>query len=634
MKGMSILKLSDKIRNFDPHGKIAEKPRFFSDLNTTEISGELRCEVIREADQSLDTPIPVLPAHMYADFTRNGNRSNYEALYFLRRNVLMARGMALQCSGDEKYFDPMLDALWAILEETTWVIPAHHRLADAKFPPAVLPDYDGAQTDNLDLFSAATGADLALIYFWHRERLDACVTGVANRIDRMLRERILHPLMTVNDRFWMKGVNNWTPWIISNVYTVLLALDLTTEERENVVARTLPMLAAFVDTYHSDGGCDEGPSYWGKAPASLFDCLEALYDLTGGAFDVFDDPLLRNMGEYVAKAYIAGRYYLNFADAPGVLSLDGSLIARFGRRIGSEVLDGFGKSIVSACGNEEMYTPANSRSENISDSCHKKILKSMFDATAPYRMVKNLLTCPEPMDQTPLFGEVWLDGLQVMAVREYPEQADKGLFFACKGGSNGENHNHNDVGSFIVYQDGKPLLPDLGVGTYTKFTFDSIARWKIFSMQSSYHNLMEIGGHMQLPGGEYHAETVSQGNGMVSLDLKKACPPDVKAESWIRTMGLQNHEVRVEDRFKLKEPQSVCWHMIAFEKPEVGKDRFLFRKAELAFDSALNARIEEHVFEDQRFVKTWGVDRFYRLVLEAPEGTTEGNFAVTVRARG
>lgn len=62
---------------------------------------------------------------------------------------------------------------------------------------------------------------------------------------------------------------------------------------ETLCARAAKMLACFPACYHSDGGCDEGPSYWGKAAGSLFDCCELLYDLTGGAFSLFDDPLLR-----------------------------------------------------------------------------------------------------------------------------------------------------------------------------------------------------------------------------------------------------------------------------------------------------------------------------------------------------
>ncbi len=90
---------------------------------------------------------------------------------------------------------------------------------------------------------------------------------------------------------------------------------------------------------------------------------------------------------------------------------------------------------------------------------------------------------------------MWLDGLQFMAARENPA-SEEGFFLACKGGHNAESHNHNDIGSFIVYCDGMPILINPGVEFYTAKTF-SAARYEIWTMQSSYHNLPEINGFMQ-----------------------------------------------------------------------------------------------------------------------------------------
>lgn len=76
--------------------------------------------------------------------------------------------------------------------------------------------------------------------------------------------------------------------------------------------------------------------------------------------------------------------------------------------------------------------------------------------------------------------------------------SDKGLYLSAKGGNNGESHNHNDVGSFVLYCDGKPVVIDIGTGVYEKKTF-SPQRYEIPQMQSLYHNLPIIGGEGQLP---------------------------------------------------------------------------------------------------------------------------------------
>ena len=49
-----------------------------------------------------------------------------------------------------------------------------------------------------------------------------------------------------------------------------------------------------------------------------------------------------------------------------------------------------------------------------------------------------------------------LPDLQVRIIRR------NGWTLCIKGGHNGESHNHNDVGSLMVYVDGHPLLVDAG----------------------------------------------------------------------------------------------------------------------------------------------------------------------------
>ena len=86
--------------------------------------------------------------------------------------------------------------------------------------------------------------------------------------------------------------------------------------------------------------------------------------------------------------------------------------------------------------------------------------------------------------------EAWFAGIQVMAAR-MQAGSSKGLYLSAKGGHNGESHNHNDVGSFLVYCDGKPVVVDIGLGVYEKNTFNE-RRYEILQMQSLYHNLPAI----------------------------------------------------------------------------------------------------------------------------------------------
>ena len=107
----------------------------------------------------------------------------------------------------------------------------------------------------------------------------------------------------------------------------------------------------------------------------------------------------------------------------------------------------------------------------------------------------------------PLPRDTWLSEIQVMTARDKAGSAD-GFYVAAKGGHNLESHNHNDVGHFIVYIDGEPVIIDAGVGPYTGKTFSS-QRYEIWTMQSAYHSLPTINGVMQSPGAEFAAREAS-----------------------------------------------------------------------------------------------------------------------------
>ena len=83
-----------------------------------------------------------------------------------------------------------------------------------------------------------------------------------------------------------------------------------------MVAKILNVLDQFLNPYPADGGCDEGPGYWGAAAASLYDNISLLNLASNNAFDyVFQDEKIKNMGRFIYRAQIGKTYFLNFADA-------------------------------------------------------------------------------------------------------------------------------------------------------------------------------------------------------------------------------------------------------------------------------------------------------------------------------
>nr|WP_253906483.1 heparinase II/III family protein [Chitinophaga sp. SYP-B3965] len=136
----------------------------------------------------------------------------------------------------------------------------------------------------------------------------------------------------------------------------------------------------------------------------------------------------------------------------------------------------------------------------------------------------------------PLIGSYWYPDNQIAIAREYPG-SKQGFYFAGKGGHNAESHNHNDVGTFILYYNGLPCLVDAGVGTYVRQTF-SPDRYKIWTMQSAFHNLPIINGVQQQNGAEFKAASAafSSTAKQVSFtaDIATAYPAAAKVKSWKR----------------------------------------------------------------------------------------------------
>ncbi len=132
-------------------------------------------------------------------------------------------------------------------------------------------------------------------------------------------------------------LNNWTPWIHSNLLAASLLLDTQSQDIVSVAARMVGALDRYLDTVPGDGGCDEGITYWWRAGGSLFEGLEMLASACGDDFGVFEIQKIRAIARYPVIAHIAGEWHVNFADGPPKPSTAAPhVLYRFGRRIGDQ----------------------------------------------------------------------------------------------------------------------------------------------------------------------------------------------------------------------------------------------------------------------------------------------------------
>ena len=425
------------------------------------LDAETRKRLVQAAEKHLGRSWEELPATLFLEYRREGNRSRYEQRHFARRRALAELVLGECAEGKGRFLDDVVNGVWALCEESFWGVPAHNARHSPHFPESGLPD---TSFHEVDLFAAETGALLAWTHYLLVEQLGQELPVVPARILREVQQRILAPYNTVDDWRWLgharRPVNNWNPWIHSNVLACTLLLEEDAAIRTATVQRVIRWLDVFLEGYHSDGGCDEGPGYWGRAGASLFDCLEWLHSASGGELDSYDDALIQEIGRYIYRVHIGDAWYVNYADASAKVYLEGNLVHRYGKRIGDALMMAQGAYAVSQAG-----APWGRQSIG-------RDLPALFNQVA----LRHAEATP------PLIRDAWLDGIQVLAAREREGTAD-GLLLSTKGGHNAESHNHNDGGNFVVAVDGHPVVIDVGVETYTRKTF-STHRYDIWTMQS------------------------------------------------------------------------------------------------------------------------------------------------------
>ena len=569
-------------------GKFEPLPRADQPFWRDSIPESMRQSYIKYGEQYQGQPWAALPASVFAEFKENGNRVNYEKLCFDKRRQLGALVMAEVAEGKGRLMADIANGLQSFCEETWWGIPAHY---GKKIP----------MTDDqtVDLFNAETASLIVWTTYILRPQLDRFSPLLSQRVSREVQRRILMPALQTN--YWWKTAGmNWNPWICSNWLSCVLLCETDRQRQVDAVSQILKAMDAFVDSYPEDGGCDEGPGYWDRAAASLYECMSLLDGATGGHINARQNQKIRAMAQYAYKTYIANGYVLSFADSHDNRYMQQlNIVYPFARYIDDLPMRQFAKYI----GNDKDYLHQAAALYDKSGN-FPTLGRELF-------FLRTIGDFRQEQAREPLLDNVWLKDLQIWSCR------NKSLFVAMKGGTNGESHNHNDVGEFVVYTDGEPLLIDPGVGEYTSKTFSN-DRYSIWTMQSGYHNLPQINGHDQKDGKQYRARIVSQQKDRLTLDIAGAYPKEAAVSNWQRTVNLKKKLVSITEQYTLTERKAPTRLMLMTTvKPTITKAGTVsMGRHTLSYDPAqLTAAIEDvSPLLDPLLTGMWGA-QMYRIVL-------------------
>lgn len=543
--------------------------------------------------------LPRLPLSLWLQFTQTGDRAKWEHAYFARRRTLCALAMAEAVTGTGEYLPAIADTAWAICEESAWQLPAHNSyIRDT--PQLPLPD---VTRPIIDLFAAETGALIATVYGLLGKALDKYVPGFAARLQQEVDRRILTPYRTAH--FWWMGhgdepMCNWTPWCTQNVL-LAAAQCAPAQDLPLYVKQAAYSLDCFLKDYGPDGCCSEGAQYYRHAALTLFNALDLLCRMAPGLFDdVWAEPKIKNMAEYIVNMHIAGPYYLNFADCSPLAGARSVREYLFGKKVGSAPLITLAArdwaSVLQSPDPDRLHHPDDSEGINLYYHIQAALAEPEVLAFA-----QSVSPAP-PRD-------VWYPSVGILVCR-------RGVYaLGAKAGSNADSHNHNDVGSVTLYKNGQPLLIDVGVETYSKKTF-SPQRYEIWTMQSSWHNLPEFdpdgAAYQQQPGAEFAARDVVVAPALdgITMDLAPAYGAVPGLGTYRRTVRLTADSLTLRDETDY--PGTVALTLMSVEQPTVeGHTVHFGTLAAARMDGAARIVVEAVPITDARLRQAWP-DTLYR----------------------
>jgi hypothetical protein len=571
-------------------------------------------EIIKKGEAALNFEWKVVKATDYLEFDLSGSRKIMEDPYRANINAISDLVLAELAEGKGRFTNQIANGIWYFCEMTSWSLSAH--IKGAQPESTSLPSY---KENIIDLGSSDMGAFFAWTYFFLKDELDKVQPMISERLRANIQTRIMDSYLNRSDFWWQAFnagpttmVNNWNPWCNSSVLMCFLLLENDPEKLAAAVYRTMVSTDKFINYYNNDGACEEGPSYWSHAPGKLYDYLQLLSYATAGKVTIFNQPLIRNMGEYIAKSYIGNGWMVNFADAWAKAKVEKGVVFRYGKAVNSLEMQQFASYLYEFDKNE-----------------------SYFDAGRDlFRTFENLTSHNELLQTKPSVSDApatWYPETEVCYMRN-----KVGIFVAAKGGNNAESHNHNDVGSFLLYVDYKPMIIDAGVGVYTRQTFSS-ERYNIWNMQSNYHNLPLVNGVAQSDGAKFRSRnaTFDTKKSLFSLDIANTYSKEAAVNEWHRTFQLQpKGGLLVQDAFKMSKTKSPNQlNYLTWSKPDILEKGVITlekdgSKLKISYNpNQLEAVVETIHITDRSLLSVWG-ETIYRLTLKAKKMKLVDNYSV------
>ena len=446
----------------------ASDPKFWAEIKNKPEFKHMLDLLIRDYENDGMGEIPCTKFSKFRLFNDIGDRSVYQVDFFKRQHRLfILTAMTLIYENEPKYLELLQDTIWELCDQYVWALPAH------------MPSITENNNCELDLDSTTIGYALALIKAMLGDRLHDLIKA---RIDAELDRRIVKPFLSKRWH-WEFRENNWTT-VCSGAVGCTLMLNRP-EVFDLVQDRINHNMQTYIDFgYQDDGVCTEGAGYWSYGFGYYLTYAEMLKTYTNGRVDLTKGEKVRNIAMFLQKLFLDENVEVNNGDCG----------------IGSKVTmpAGYLYLLKTLFPDDVELPPENTFAYEVHYFTYFLNTFRFYDPS--YKSAKLSKNAE------------YIKANQGWYVKRTPKYG-----FACRGGSNGESHNHNDVGSFIFSKNDRQVFCDIGGRPYTRQYFEHPIRYTFLETSSRGHNVPIINGKYQGNGGERATTTFE--NGTIKMDF-------------------------------------------------------------------------------------------------------------------
>jgi hypothetical protein len=496
---------------YQPAPPISDRA-FWNKIATKESAQKIYEQALADINKKPEVPIS---DDTYRQANKEGNRGMYKPRYYRTMEVL-EKAVIAECIENEGRFIPQINEhLNAIMEMKSWMHPNHDDRENSVL--------EGKRVA-IDLGARKFGSVIMLADVLLEDRL---TEEMQNKIRGQVEWRITDSYLKScrgedkKGNTWIWGTSNWNAVCTGGTLFSSLTASDDPEVRLAIVGCALNSMKFYLAGFGADGYCSEGIGYWNYGFGNYLYLAQTIFDYTNGGVDLFrftDPEKMQRVGNFPVNFEIQNDVYPCFADGGATFSKDSDNYA-----------------YILAAKNYGARKPSYSRPEGMT--------MQLQEWADPVSYVD-----PNVADVV-LPSHTYFDDFGIVISRGKQKVP---FSIAIKAGHNGENHNHMDVGSYVMVLDADHIMcGDLGAPPYQAGSFSPK-----HPMRSSWgHPVPRVDGELQSEGKEFKGTVLetefSETSDRVVVDLKAAY--EVPAlEELIRTVvndKTGNGTITITDEF-------------------------------------------------------------------------------------